>query len=170
MNSYLITDMQGSETVGEKRKAADSQDGDWWLNPITCLDRAIHFYEQLCHELLAYASGEDVVRHLTADQAHVKRSFSKAYRDIDNSGRKTEFQKRSLLQRWKTLLTQLIAFYDNSKLNNSADIVKWRWDHLRLRAEKWQEQARTYDFAYFLCIFPDLTEEPWWNGNRLPDH
>ena len=147
MNSYLITDMPGTTTVG-------------------ALDRAIFFYKQLCYELIAFAVEEDVVRYLTPDQAHVLRSFRHAFQKINAGVLTTEFKKRSLLQEWKTLLNQLIVFYKNSEFNNTEapDIVKGRWYHVRLRAEKWQERALRYHWEYCLCIFPALTQEPWWHG------
>ena len=146
MNAYLITDMPGMFTV-------------------TPVDRAIYFYRQLSYELLAYASDEDVVCHLTADQAHVRRSFGNAYCNIDNAKVPiTEFEKRAVLEKWKTLLNQLITFYENSELSGKdvPEIVKWRWAHMSVRAKKWQETAQTYDWACFLCIYPELTGESWW--------
>ena len=147
MNEYLIT-VSGMFTT-------------------TCVDRAIYFYRQLSYELLAYASDEDVVCHLTADQAHVRRSFGNAYCNIDNAKVPiTEFEKRNVLEKWKTLLNQLITFYENSELSGKdvPEIVKWRWAHMGPRAKSWQTKAEGCDWAYCRAIYPPLTGEPWWHG------
>jgi len=158
MNSYLIRyDMPGTSTTDMPVTSTT-----------TCVDRAISFYRQLCHELLQYAGDTDVVCYLTVDAAHRKLSFSNAYIVIDKSDKKTEFEKRLLLQRWKTLLSELIVFYEEDKLKKvprtySGDVVKWRWDQLWLRARRWRETGDKYDFKDCLCMTP-IYEEPWWDS------
>ena len=145
MNEYLIT-VSGMFTT-------------------TCVDRAMYFYRHLVKELLEYASAQ--ITHLTAKQAHVMWSFDNACTNMDNAKRPiTEFQKRAVLQKWKTILNQLIQFYENTELNGPdvPEIVKWRWAHMGPRAKSWQTKVEGCDWAYCRAIYPPLTGEPWWHG------
>jgi hypothetical protein len=133
----------------------------------TYVDRAIDYYKHLINELLGYASDEDVVRHLTLDQDQVRMSFHRAYTNIINIKMPiTMFEKRKVLQKWKTLLDQLITFYENTTLNGPdvPESVQRRWSHMAPRAKEWQRKGNGCDWAYCRAIYPALTDEPWWHG------
>ena len=133
----------------------------------TYVCRAIDYYKHLINELLGYASREDVMCHLTDEQNQARRSFGRAYSNIDNRPIPiTMFEKRKVLQKWKTLLNELITFYENSEPNGKdvPEIVKWRWSHMAPRAIEWRTQVEGDDWKYCRAIYPPLTQEPWWHG------
>ena len=147
MNGYLIT-VSGMFTT-------------------TYVDRAIDYYKQLVYELLGYASNEEVVCHLTLDRDQVRKTFGRAYTNIDNAKIPiTMFEKRKVLQKWKTLLNQLITFYENTELNGPdvPESVQRRWAHMAPRAKEWRTIVEGDDWAYCRAIYPNLTDEPWWHG------
>jgi len=161
MNSYLITDMPG--TPRSPRVGSDEV-------RFTSLNRAILFYDELCSDLLAFTKNEDVYRYFTADGQHIVHTFTNAERQCDlmKCRVKTEHDKRKLLQRYKTMLHQLLGLYRNCDLGttDAPDIAKWRWVKLRERAEKWQQTADTHDWSHRLNIEPKIWSEPWWGGFR----
>ena len=152
MNLYLITDMPGTPRSPRSPR-------------FTSLNRAIDFYDELCTELNAFTKNEDVYPYLTANGRHIVRTFTDASTkcDLMKYGAKTENDKRLLLQRYKTLLNQLLGLYRNCDLSitEAPVIAKWRWRKLRERAETWQQKADTHDWSVALEIEPKIWSADW---------